>query len=342
MVDPPPQRDRPPPGHRHADRRRARGARRQAAPAGSSAGSDMLGRALRGGAGRGRARAAQHARRRVGLPDVQMGSPYGAPLRLSLTGSADGLDRVAPRSPPRTCRMIGAALELHRRRQLVAAGQPVALDEREALDRLGPRERARWRRRRPPGRRRSRARRAPARPGRPSMPCGPPRRARRRRRARAARCCSGRPSPITHAWPISGIAPLSVRLDVRRRHVLAGRVDDQLLLAVDDRDVAVLVDRGHVAGVQPAVVVERLGGAVGQVAVADHDDLRADEQLAVLGQLDLDARRRQPDGADLDPLARVRRARAAGLATCPRSRPAGRRWRGRTRAPRAASAPRRR
>ena len=40
-------------------------------------------------------------------------------------------------------------------------------------------------------------------------------------------------------------------LDVRRRHVLAPGADDQLLLAVDDRHVAVVVDVGDVAGVQP-------------------------------------------------------------------------------------------
>ena len=36
---------------------------------------------------------------------------------------------------------------------------------------------------------------------------------------------------------------LDLGLDVRRRHVLAGGVDDQLLLAVDDPHVAVVVDR---------------------------------------------------------------------------------------------------
>ena len=40
---------------------------------------------------------------------------------------------------------------------------------------------------------------------------------------------------------------LEPRLDVRRRHVLAGRVDDQLLLAVDDLHVAVVVDLRDVA-----------------------------------------------------------------------------------------------
>ena len=51
---------------------------------------------------------------------------------------------------------------------------------------------------------------------------------------------------------------LELGLDVRRRHVLAGGVDDELLLAVDDLEVAVVVDLADVAGVQPAVVVERL------------------------------------------------------------------------------------
>jgi hypothetical protein len=40
------------------------------------------------------------------------------------------------------------------------------------------------------------------------------------------------------------------------RGVLAARGDDELLLAVDDGDVAVVVERADVAGVQPPVGVD--------------------------------------------------------------------------------------
>ena len=73
----------------------------------------------------------------------------------------------------------------------------------------------------------------------PRGPAWPPRPARSRRRGRSARCCRRRPSPITHAWPMSGRGALELGLDVRRRHVLAGRGDDELLLAIHERDVAV-------------------------------------------------------------------------------------------------------
>ena len=42
-------------------------------------------------------------------------------------------------------------------------------------------------------------------------------------------------------------------LDVGRRDVLAARSDEDLLLAVDDLDEALVVDLGDVAGVQPPV-----------------------------------------------------------------------------------------
>src|SRR5215211_8593775 len=61
---------------------------------------------------------------------------------------------------------------------------------------------------------------------------------------------------------------LDLGLDVGRRHVLAGGVDDQLLLAVDDLQVAVLVELADVAGVQPAVVGEGLVVFLGQIAVS--------------------------------------------------------------------------
>ena len=102
-------------------------------------------------------------------------------------------------------------------------------------------------------------------------------------------------------------------LDVRRRHVLAGGVDDELLLAVDDLQIAVLVELADVAGVQPAIGVDRLGGLLGRAAVAEHHDLAAHEHLAVIGDRDLDAGRGRADGAELDLLGRVDAAGAAGL-----------------------------
>ena len=48
-------------------------------------------------------------------------------------------------------------------------------------------------------------------------------------------------------------------LDPLRRDVVAARVDDDVLLAVGDLEVAVGVDLADVAGVQPAVA-QRLGG----------------------------------------------------------------------------------
>ena len=74
---------------------------------------------------------------------------------------------------------------------------------------------------------------------------------------------------------------------------LPGAGDDQLLLAVDDREEAVVVDRADVAAVQPAVVVEQGGGRLGPLVVARGRDRPAHQHLAVLG----DARARCPGRA---------------------------------------------
>src|ERR1044072_4366650 len=58
-------------------------------------------------------------------------------------------------------------------------------------------------------------------------------------------------------------------LDLTRVDVVAA-ADDQVLLAVDDVEVAVLVDAGHVAGVEPAAAHRLLGRAGGR-PVALHD-----------------------------------------------------------------------
>ena len=193
-----------------------------------------------------RASAAGCARRSA--PHPTAGSPPSAACAF-----VRGTARRSPRAYFARDRL---ALELHRRRQLVAAGQPLVGQQRELLDLLDARELL-VRLARPPGRRRrARARRAASSAERRAVqPDASPRApARRRGRARSARRCRAARRRSQTAWPISGLARLERGLDVRGRHVLAGRVDDQLLLAVDDLQVAVVVELADVAGVQPAVV----------------------------------------------------------------------------------------
>ena len=106
-------------------------------------------------------------------------------------------------------------------------------------------------------------------------------------------------------------------LDVRRRHVLAGRVDDDLFLAVDDRDVAVGVDLRHVARVQPAVRVDRLRRSRRVVAVALHHQRRAHQQFAVVEELELYARQCATDRAEPYVRRRVDRGEARRLRHAP-------------------------
>ena len=74
----------------------------------------------------------------------------------------------------------------------------------------------------------------------------------RRSPGRSARRRSCRRSPSTTASATSGLR-LSSALDRLRRDLLAAGRDEQVLLAVGDRQVAVGVDRADVAGVEPAV-----------------------------------------------------------------------------------------
>ncbi len=96
-------------------------------------------------------------------------------------------------------------------------------------------------------------------------------------------------------------------LDLDRVDVLAAG-DDHVLLAVDERDVAVLVDLAEVAGVEPAAA-ERLGRRLRQHPVPGEDVLAAHEQLADLAHGDvavvgvdearLDVQQRAADRAEL-------------------------------------------
>ena len=138
---------------------------------------------------------------------------------------------------------------------------------------------------------------------------------------------NGRLSPMAAAWPISGIS-LERGLEVGGLIVLAAGGDDQLLLAVDDAEVAVVVDLADVAGVQPAVLVERLGGLLRVVEVALEDVAAPADHLAVVGQISTSHPGERPaDGAGLD-LEPARRSSGRSSRTCRRSRTAARRWPG--------------
>src|SRR6266487_1737039 len=86
--------------------------------------------------------------------------------------------------------------------------------------------------------------------------------------------------------------------------------DDQVLLAVDHPQVAVLVEVADVAGMQPAAA-QRLRGRLRRVPVAEHHAGGAAADLAALAEgdlavvlvqdADLIARQREPDRAELAP-----------------------------------------
>ena len=77
----------------------------------------------------------------------------------------------------------------------------------------------------------------------------------------------------------------------------------------------VVVEAAEVAGVQPAVGVDRLGGRDRVVEVALHDAVAADQHLAVVGDAHLDAVARQARGGGdvLERIARPRQRHGARL-----------------------------
>src|SRR4051794_39696296 len=105
-------------------------------------------------------------------------------------------------------------------------------------------------------------------------------------------------------------------LDVGGGHVLSRKIDDQFLLAIDDREVAVFVHRADVAGQYPAVD-DRLGGTCRVLAVALHHQRPARHDFAVLGQLDLHAKRCGSDRSDLVALGWVHRREPGELRHAP-------------------------
>ena len=85
--------------------------------------------------------------------------------------------------------------------------------------------------------------------------------------------------------------------DARWRHIVSARIDDHVLLAVGDLQIALGIDLADVAGVQPPVA-QCLGGCLGIFPVAAHDQIAAHQDLAVVGNPRLDPVQRGPDGIE--------------------------------------------
>ena len=102
-------------------------------------------------------------------------------------------------------------------------------------------------------------------------------------------------------------------LQHRRGDVLAPGGDDDVLLPAGHPQVAVVVELTQVAGVQPAVGVDHLGGRGLVVPVTGEDVRPGHEDLAVVGYPDRHPGHRPPDRADLVVAGQVGRDHRAGL-----------------------------
>ena len=79
-------------------------------------------------------------------------------------------------------------------------------------------------------------------------------------------------------------------LEVLRRDVLPAGGNDHVLLAIGDGQEAVLVERADVSGVEPAVPRERGSRRHLVIQVPREHGRPGEQDLAVLGQLQLDPR----------------------------------------------------
>ena len=77
-------------------------------------------------------------------------------------------------------------------------------------------------------------------------------------------------------------------------HVLAPRRHDEVLLATGDAQEAAVVEHTDVAGGEPAVVAQHLGGRLRVVPVATEDVAALEQDLAVLGDPDRRPRSGRP------------------------------------------------
>src|SRR4029077_13009702 len=91
---------------------------------------------------------------------------------------------------------------------------------------------------------------------------------------------------------------------MRRRDRLAARILDEIAFAVGNPDVAILIDKADITGLEPAVF-EHLRRRFGVVPISLHDVVAGDQDLAVIGYLDPDAVEWRADSVDLDLRRRI-------------------------------------
>src|ERR1700730_5250949 len=89
-------------------------------------------------------------------------------------------------------------------------------------------------------------------------------------------------------------------LDLRWRDVLAARRDDDVLHPVGDLDKALIVDRADVAGVQPSLGVDGLGGLFRLVEIPHEQEVAPDQDFALRADHHLAPRSGLADRAELD------------------------------------------
>ncbi len=94
-------------------------------------------------------------------------------------------------------------------------------------------------------------------------------------------------------------------LDRLWRNVFAAGGDNQALLPVGDFEIPLFVEAADVTGMQPSLLVDRLGGGGRIVVVATHHVRSARKYLAIVIDPDFDVEKGKSDGADPGTLQRV-------------------------------------
>src|SRR5207245_2002101 len=99
--------------------------------------------------------------------------------------------------------------------------------------------------------------------------------------------------------------------------VLAAGSDQELLLAIGDAQITLVVEFTDVAGMQESFGVERLAGGLRVLEIAEEDVRSAREDLAVRRDADLEPFLRPADGADAAGVRQIRGPHRGALRHAP-------------------------